>query len=433
MHSLVSRSTDRKKKFLILFAVVTMSITALAAPINAAPVAQSSTTDSGLGSVYFAPMSSKLSNNAKRDLDTIIAANPGVQKFNVVGFSQWAPWGTANSYERISMLRAASVTSYMKSKGVTVEILNESGGLPETGAKTSKARKATVFAVSKSNSSNSSEVASSPSPNPSNSASPQSCQPLVTVTNAQAGTWRLSDQCGAILMTSTRDLNNSNIFEFTATNATPFTLTGSQISSLTVPNGVTFKGSTTTLSLLNFNITGNVEMLESPGTNSSTYLDVLGNVQYLTSGSITFNSNFAFTEPVNDLCYALLGGTNGAWKEVGVLGYTGNLEFSGDVSTSPASAADQSNCIDKLLATTSGRVTTKGLQTNLFRNFYEYDKIDLTGKLNIIVTVSNDPLVATTIKYSNPGDSDSTPDYTTSLLGVTGVDRVGDVFTLNPQ
>lgn len=157
MHSLVSRSTDRKKKFLVLFAAVTMSISALAAPINAAPVAQSSATDSGLGSVYFAPMSSKLSNNAKRDLDTIIAANPGVQKFNVVGYSQWAPWGTAKSYERISMLRAASVTSYMKSKGVTVEILNESGGLPETGGKTSKARKATVFSIK-----NSAQSASTP-------------------------------------------------------------------------------------------------------------------------------------------------------------------------------------------------------------------------------------------------------------------------------
>ena len=36
MHSSVSRSTDRKKKFLVLFAAVTMSISALAAPINAA-------------------------------------------------------------------------------------------------------------------------------------------------------------------------------------------------------------------------------------------------------------------------------------------------------------------------------------------------------------------------------------------------------------
>ena len=338
----------------------------------------------------------------------------------------------------MSLARANSVKSYLQQKGVSVEIITEAGGLPKSNNKSYKSRRAEIYSVIQAEAS---PVASpsptptdaatpTPTPSPSPSVTPANCEPLVTETSS--GNWLLTDQCGAITM-RWFDNNGQNFFEFTASNATTLNIDGADIASITVPSGVTFKGDTTTFSNFNKTITGNVELLETQGATSADYLDALGGLQYYATGSVTFNSNFSFTEPINDLCYALLGGTNGAWKQSGVIGYTGNIVFNESVGTSPASATDQSICIDRLLATTTGRVTTKGLQTNSLYNFYEYDKIDLTGKINIIVSISNDPLVATTIKYSNSGDSDSTPDFTTSLFGVTGIDRVGDVFTLNPQ
>lgn len=150
-------------------ALLTLVISTPAAATS--PVLSSVNTDelgTQIGLVYFAPKSAHLSVKSQKYLDAVIVGNPNVSKITVVGYSQWAKWATPSSYERVSLARANAVQTYMQSKGVTVEFVTQSGGLPEKNGKNYKARRAEIYAqFNSSTATATSTTSSNPTPAPS--------------------------------------------------------------------------------------------------------------------------------------------------------------------------------------------------------------------------------------------------------------------------
>lgn len=99
-----------------------------------------------LGSIYFAPGSSKLSTKAKREIKSIIESSPaGIYK--VTGYVQKSKSTKNNS--KLSVARARAVENYMLSLGASVNftVVIETGELSGKESKSHRARRATLFAM----------------------------------------------------------------------------------------------------------------------------------------------------------------------------------------------------------------------------------------------------------------------------------------------
>ena len=99
-----------------------------------------------LGSVYFAPGSSKLSTKAKREIKLMIESNPaGIYK--VTGYVQKSRSTKNNS--KLSLARARAVENYLINLGANVHftVVIETGELSGKESKSYRARRATLFAM----------------------------------------------------------------------------------------------------------------------------------------------------------------------------------------------------------------------------------------------------------------------------------------------
>lgn len=99
-----------------------------------------------LGSVYFAPGSSKLSKAAQDQLKAMISANPSAT-YKVTGYVQKS--ASSRNDAKLSLARARAVESYLVSlgAGVNFTVVVETGLVPAKEGSTAKARRATLFAM----------------------------------------------------------------------------------------------------------------------------------------------------------------------------------------------------------------------------------------------------------------------------------------------
>ena len=97
-----------------------------------------------LGSVYFAPGSSRLSNSAKKQIQALIAANPN-SLYKVTGYVQKAR--TSKNDQRLSEARARTVEQYLVTlgAGTNFTVVIEAGKIPAKDGTKSTARRATLY------------------------------------------------------------------------------------------------------------------------------------------------------------------------------------------------------------------------------------------------------------------------------------------------
>ncbi|MEJ6493714.1 MAG: leucine-rich repeat protein [Actinomycetes bacterium] len=101
-----------------------------------------------LGTVYFAPLSSKLSKDAKKKLGAAVIANPSAI-YKVTGYVQKSIIAkNAKNDSSLSLARAEAVETYLVSlgAGVTFTVV-DAGKVPAKNGKSSKARRATLYAM----------------------------------------------------------------------------------------------------------------------------------------------------------------------------------------------------------------------------------------------------------------------------------------------
>ena len=99
-----------------------------------------------LGSVYFTPGSSKLSNVAKSKIWTLVTANPA-SIYKVTGYVQEAR--SSKNDSELSLSRARAVETYLASigAGVNFTVVVDAGLVPVKNGTSDKARRATLFAM----------------------------------------------------------------------------------------------------------------------------------------------------------------------------------------------------------------------------------------------------------------------------------------------
>lgn len=101
-----------------------------------------------IGSVYFAPGSSKLTNLSKRQLDAIIKLNPSPSNvYKITGYVQSSRSNRNDA--RLSVARARAVEEYLKQigAGTYFTVVIETGLTPELNANKYTARRATIYSV----------------------------------------------------------------------------------------------------------------------------------------------------------------------------------------------------------------------------------------------------------------------------------------------
>lgn len=103
-------------------------------------------TEKDLGSVYFAPGSSRLSNSAKKQIQALIAANPN-SLYKVTGYVQKAR--TSRNDQRLSEARARAVEQYLVTlgAGTNFTVVIEAGKVPAKDGTKSTARRATLYSL----------------------------------------------------------------------------------------------------------------------------------------------------------------------------------------------------------------------------------------------------------------------------------------------
>ena len=115
---------------------------------SAAPIANASRADK-LATVYFAPLSSKLSKAAKKQLEAAVIANPSAV-YKVTGYVQKSIFArNAKNDSLLSLARAKSIETHLESlgAGVTFTVVVDGAGVPATNGKSNKARRATLYAM----------------------------------------------------------------------------------------------------------------------------------------------------------------------------------------------------------------------------------------------------------------------------------------------
>ena len=102
-----------------------------------------------LGSVYFAPLSSKLSKAAKRQLAAAIIANPSAV-YKITGYVQKSIFAkNAKNDSSLSLARAKAIETYLVSlgAGINFTVVVDAGKVPAKNGTSSKARRATLYAM----------------------------------------------------------------------------------------------------------------------------------------------------------------------------------------------------------------------------------------------------------------------------------------------
>jgi hypothetical protein len=114
-----------------------------------APVVANGYRADKLSTVYFAPLSSKLSEAAKKKLEAAVIANPSAV-YKITGYVQKSKSAknTKNDAD-LSLARAKAIETHLESlgAGVTFTVVTDAGLVPTKGGKSDKARRATLYAM----------------------------------------------------------------------------------------------------------------------------------------------------------------------------------------------------------------------------------------------------------------------------------------------
>ena len=99
-----------------------------------------------LGSVYFQPLSSDLSNAASKEIKKLVNANPAAI-YKVIGYVQKS--GSSKNNASLSLARAKAIEAYLVSlgAGVNFTVVLDAGLVPAKNGTSDKARKATLFTM----------------------------------------------------------------------------------------------------------------------------------------------------------------------------------------------------------------------------------------------------------------------------------------------
>ena len=124
--------------------VVEVNVSAVSAPI----VANAYRADK-LATVYFSPLSSKLSKAAKKQLEAAVIANPSAV-YKITGHVQKSIFAkNAKNDASLSLARAKAIETHLASlgAGVTFTVVTDAGKVPVKNGKSKKARRATLYAM----------------------------------------------------------------------------------------------------------------------------------------------------------------------------------------------------------------------------------------------------------------------------------------------
>ena len=112
---------------------------------SAAPIANASRADK-LATVYFSPLSSKLSKAAKKQIEAAVIANPSAV-YKVTGYVQKSIF--AKNELSLSLARAKAIETHLESlgAGLTFTLVIDGAGVPVKNGKSNKARRATLYAM----------------------------------------------------------------------------------------------------------------------------------------------------------------------------------------------------------------------------------------------------------------------------------------------
>ena len=111
-----------------------------------APVIANAYRSDKLGTVYFAPMSSKLSKEAKKKIEASVIAHPAAI-YKLTGYVQKS--GSSKNDASLSLARARAVETYLVSlgAGVNFTVVVDAGLVPAKNGTSNKARRATLYAM----------------------------------------------------------------------------------------------------------------------------------------------------------------------------------------------------------------------------------------------------------------------------------------------
>ena len=111
-----------------------------------APVITNSHRADKLGTVYFQPLSSDLSNAASKEIKSLVNANPAAI-YKVIGYVQKS--GSSKNDASLSLARAKAIETYLVSlgAGVNFTVVLDAGLVPAKNGTSDKARKATLFTM----------------------------------------------------------------------------------------------------------------------------------------------------------------------------------------------------------------------------------------------------------------------------------------------
>lgn len=111
-----------------------------------APVITNSHRADKLGTVYFQPLSSDLSNAASKEIKRLVNANPAAI-YKVIGYVQKS--GSSKNNASLSLARAKAIETYLVSlgAGVNFTVVLDAGLVPAKNGTSDKARKATLFTM----------------------------------------------------------------------------------------------------------------------------------------------------------------------------------------------------------------------------------------------------------------------------------------------
>jgi outer membrane protein OmpA-like peptidoglycan-associated protein len=116
-------------------------------PVSApAPVVANSYRADKLGTVYFTPLSSKLSKAAKKQIKASVISNPSAI-YKLTGYVQKS--GSSKNDASLSLARARAVEDYLVSlgAGVNFTVVVDAGLVPAKNGTSDKARRATLYAM----------------------------------------------------------------------------------------------------------------------------------------------------------------------------------------------------------------------------------------------------------------------------------------------
>ena len=126
--------------------VVEVNVSAVSAPV---PIVANAYRADKLVTVYFAPLSSKLSKADKKKLEAAVIANPSAV-YKITGHVQKSILAkNAKNDASLSLARAKAIETHLASlgAGVTFTVVTDGAGIPAKNGKSKKARRATLYAM----------------------------------------------------------------------------------------------------------------------------------------------------------------------------------------------------------------------------------------------------------------------------------------------